>query len=93
MTNYPVQCYDPILNFVFDFDREKWSSVLQDTGSPTAGLLLNLSEIPEAYPFGILPKQNILFDLPYYYIGKLVEIVLYLVSSSEHYIACSLTYC
>ena len=72
----PKQCYDPILNYILTFDAEKWRPVLNDIGDSTADLLLNISQFSETFPysvFGILPKQNILFDLPYYYIGKLVR--------------------
>ena len=69
---FPEQCYDPVFNFLLDFDSEKWKDNLSDTGS-TAQLLLNISKYvnnPLVANIGILPKQSILYDLPYYYIGK-----------------------
>lgn len=71
--NHPHACYDPILNYILDFDYEKWEPYLNDT-TDSAKLLLNFSSFLSQPLFfeGTIPKQNVLFDFPLYYIGKYV---------------------
>ena len=70
---YPTKCYDLILNFFLDYDANQWNKVLNDTtDNNTVPLLLNITNSLNSTNalLGTVPKQDVLFDLPYYYIGK-----------------------
>lgn len=75
--NHPEACFDPILNYILDFDYERWEPYLNGS-SKAADTLLKFSEDLQVFMlFGTIPKQNVLFDLPVYYIGKYVIVLKY----------------
>lgn len=70
----PNECYDEVFNFLLELNEEwefneEWISILDHFNlSSVTDRLIDVIEILRDN--GTIPSQQILFDLPFYYIGK-----------------------
>ena len=72
LTGFPEDCYDPVINYALDFDGLKWMDKLYNINN-VSQLLINISVALQFHFINGTLQQDVLFDLPYYYIGKYVS--------------------
>ena len=66
----PDICYDEVFNFLTSFDIDALPSLLLDNEVPQLENTTFSELIDTLIDNSTVPKQQVLFDLPYYYFGK-----------------------
>ena len=66
----PGTCYDEVFNFLTSFDVEALPPSLLDEEVPQLPNVTFAELIEVLMVNSTIPTQQVLFDLPYYYLGK-----------------------